>query len=59
MTKELAFQLKSGMSQPAEYPLASRPSNGLWRTLAPWLSRVDKVMGRAERPQTAYSPLDE
>ena len=59
LTQELAFQLKSGTSQPAEYPLAARPSSGLWRTLAPWLNRVERVMGRADQPQTGYLPGDE
>jgi len=59
LTQELAFQLKSGTAQPAEYPLASRPSNGLWRTLAPWLNRVERVMGRAGQPQADYMPGDE
>jgi hypothetical protein len=59
LTQELAFQLKSGTSQPSEYPLASRPSSGLWRTLAPWLHRVERVMGRAGQPEADYLPGDE
>lgn len=59
LTQELAFQLKSGTAQPSEYPLASRPGSGLWRTLAPWLHRVERVMGRADQPQANYLPGDE